>query len=280
MPDLLQPLSYGFVQRAVIAAVLVGVVCSAIGVFVVLRGLAFLGDAVAHIAFPGVVIAFLAKADLVVGGGIAAVGGALAIGLIGRRSGLREDTIIGVVFSGMFALGVVLFSSIPSYTGDLLGVLLGDVLGVSTEQLWLASATAAGVIAALYLVWKEIVFVSFDPTGAAAAGLPVARYDAVLLVLIGLAIAISIQTVGVVLVVALLVTPAATARLLARRLRQMVGLALGFATLSSLAGIYLSYYLNTASGGTIVLLATALFMLVWVTRALARDRTGTPRITG
>jgi manganese/iron transport system permease protein len=280
MPDLLQPLSYGFVQRAVIAAVLVGVVCSAIGVFVVLRGLAFLGDAVAHIAFPGVVIAFLAKADLVVGGGIAAVGGALAIGLMGRRSGLREDTIIGVVFSGMFALGVVLFSSIPSYTGDLLGVLLGDVLGVSTEQLWLASATAAGVIAALYLVWKEIVFVSFDPTGAAAAGLPVARYDAVLLVLVGLAIAISIQTVGVVLVVALLVTPAATARLLARRLRQMVGLALGFATLSSLAGIYLSYYLNTASGGTIVLLATALFMLVWVTRALARDRTGTARIAG
>jgi manganese/iron transport system permease protein len=280
MPDLLQPLSYGFVQRAVIAAVLVGVVCSAIGVFVVLRGLAFLGDAVAHIAFPGVVIAFLAKADLVVGGGIAAVGGALAIGLMGRRSGLREDTIIGVVFSGMFALGVVLFSSIPSYTGDLLGVLLGDVLGVSTEQLWLASATAAGVIAALYLVWKEIVFVSFDPTGAAAAGLPVARYDAVLLVLIGLAIAISIQTVGVVLVVALLVTPAATARLLARRLRQMVGLALGFATLSSLAGIYLSYYLNTASGGTIVLVATALFMLVWVARALARDRTGTARIAG
>jgi manganese/iron transport system permease protein len=272
MPDLLEPITYGFVQRALVGATLVAVVCASVGVFVVLRGLAFLGDAVAHIAFPGVVIAFLAKVDLVIGGSIAAVAGALAIGLVGRRSGLREDAIIGVVFSGMFALGVVLFSSIRSYTGDLLGALLGNVLGVSGEQLWIAAGTTALVVAVLYLAWKEIVFVSFDPTGAAAAGLPVARYDALLLVLVGLAIAISIQIVGVVLVVALLVTPAATARLLARKLRHMLGLALLFAVVSALAGIYLSYYLNTASGGTIVLVATALFVVVWVVGALARDR--------
>jgi manganese/iron transport system permease protein len=273
MPDLLEPITYGFVQRALLGATLVAIVCASVGVFVVLRGLAFLGDAVAHIAFPGVVIAFLMKVDLVIGGSIAAVAGALAIGLVGRRSGLREDAIIGVVFSGMFALGVVLFSSIRSYTGDLLGALLGDVLGITSEQLWLAAGTAALVIAVLYLVWKEIVFVSFDPTGAAAAGLPVARYDALLLVLVGLAIAISIQIVGVVLVVALLVTPAAAARLLARKLQHMLGWALLLAVISALGGIYLSYYLNTASGGTIVLVATALFVLVWVTRALARDRT-------
>lgn len=278
MPDLLEPLTYGFVQRALIGAALVAIVCASVGVFVVLRGLAFLGDAVAHIAFPGVVLAFFLKADLVLGGAVTAVGGALAIGLISRRSGLREDTIIGVVFSGMFALGVVLFSSIRSYTGDLLGVLLGDVLGVSADQLWLGAFTAAAVVAVLYVVWKEIVFVSFDPTGAAAAGLPVARYDALLLVLIGLAIAVAIQIVGVVLVVALLVTPAAAARLLARRLRQMLALALGFAMFSSLAGIYLSYYANTASGGTIVLVATAVFVLVWVSRALTRGRAGTGHI--
>lgn len=272
MPDLLEPLAYGFVQRALGAAVLVGVVCACVGVFVVLRGLAFLGDAVAHIAFPGVVIAYLAKADLVIGGSIAAVAGALTIGLAGRRSGLREDTIIGVVFSGMFALGVVLFSSIRSYTGDLLGVLLGDVLGVSTEQLWLAGATVALVVAVLWLVWKEIVFVSFDPTGAAAAGLPVVRYDALLLILVGLAIAISIQIVGVVLVVALLVTPAATARLLARKIRHMLWWSIAIAIVSSVAGIYLSYWLNTASGGTIVLVATALFVIVWSVRGLVRDR--------
>ncbi len=272
MPDLVEPLTYAFVQRALIGATLVGVVCACVGVFVVLRGLAFLGDAVAHIAFPGVVVAFMAKTDLVIGGSIAAVAGALAIGLVGRRSGLREDTIIGVVFSGMFALGVVLFSSIRTYTGDLLGALLGDVLGISNEQLFLAAGTAAIVIAVLFLVWKEIVFVSFDPTGAAAAGLPVTRYDSLLLVLVGLAIAISIQIVGVVLVVALLVTPAATARLLARKLRHMLAFALLFAVISALAGIYASYYLNTASGGTIVLVATALFVVVWVIRALARDR--------
>jgi manganese/iron transport system permease protein len=282
MPDLLEPLGYAFFQRALIGAVLVGIVCAAVGVFVVLRGLAFLGDAVAHIAFPGVVLAYLAKADLVIGGAVAAVGGALAIGLIGRRSGLREDTIIGVVFSGMFALGVVLFSSIPSYTGDLLGVLLGDVLGVSAEQLWLGAVTGAAIVAILYVTWKELVFTSFDPTGAAAAGIPVVRYDVLLLVIVGLAIAISIQMVGVVLVVALLVTPAATARLLARRMRAMVWLAIGLAAFASSSGIYLSYYLNTASGGTIVLVATTLFLLVWAYGGLARGRGGltAPSIQG
>jgi manganese/iron transport system permease protein len=270
MPDLLEPLSYGFVQRAVIAAVLVGIVCACVGVFVVLRGLAFLGDAVAHIAFPGVVVAYLAKADLVIGGSLAAVAGALAIGLGGRRTGLREDTLIGVVFSGMFALGVVLFSSIRSYTGDLLSVLLGDVLGVTTAQLWLGAALVALVLAALWVVWKEIVFVSFDPTGAAAAGLPVARYDALLMVLVGLAIAVSIQIVGVILVVSLIVTPAATARLLARKIRHMLFLAAAIAAACGVVGILLSYWLNTASGGTIVLVATALFMLVWAGRSISR----------
>lgn len=274
MAELLTPLTYTFVQRALLGAVLIGIVCAAVGVFVVLRGLAFLGDAVAHIAFPGVVIAFLVKVDLVIGGSIAAVAGALTIGLVGRRSGLREDTVIGVVFSGMFALGIVLFSSIRSYTGDLLAVLLGDVLGISADQLVLASVTALSVVVILYLVWKEIVFVSFDPTGAAAAGLPVGRYDALLLILIGLAIAISIQIVGVVLVVALLVTPAATARLLSRTAFQMLALSIAIAVISGIVGIYLSYYLNTASGGTIVLFATAVFLAAWLARAPIRERIG------
>ena len=274
MAELLTPLTYTFVQRALLGAVLIGTVCAAVGVFVVLRGLAFLGDAVAHIAFPGVVIAFLVKVDLVIGGSVAAVAGALTIGLMGRRSGLREDTVIGVVFSGMFALGIVLFSSIRTYTGDLLAVLLGDVLGISADQLVLASVTALSVVVILYLVWKEIVFVSFDPTGAAAAGLPVGRYDALLLILIGLAIAISIQIVGVVLVVALLVTPAATARLLSRTAFQMLALSIAIAVISGIVGIYLSYYLNTASGGTIVLFATAVFLAAWLARAPIRERIG------
>ncbi len=272
MPDFLEPLQYAFVQRALAAAVLVALVCASVGVFVVLRGLAFLGDAIAHAAFPGVVIAFLLKINIVIGGSIAAVASALAIGAVARRSGLKEDTAIGVVFSGMFAVGIVLFSSIRTYTGDLLGILFGDVLGVSPDQLVLAAITAAAVLVALWIIWRQLVFVSFDPIGAAAAGLNTLRYDTLLLGLIGLAIAVSVQIVGVVLVVAMLVTPAATARLLAQDLRGLVAGALLAAVLSSVAGIWLSYYVNAASGGTIVLVATSLFGLVWTGRTIARSR--------
>ena len=272
MPDVLEPLQYAFVQRALLAAVLVAVVCASVGVFVVLRGLAFLGDAIAHAAFPGVVIAFLMKINIVIGGSIAAVASALAIGAVARRSGLKEDTAIGVVFSGMFAIGIVLFSSIRTYTGDLLGILFGDVLGVSADQLLLAGITAAVVLVALWIIWRQLVFVSFDPIGAAAAGLNTLRYDTLLLGLIGLAIAVSVQIVGVVLVVAMLVTPAATARLLAQDLRALVIGALLVAVFSSVAGIWLSYYVNAASGGTIVLVATTLFGFVWTGRTVARSR--------
>jgi manganese/iron transport system permease protein len=272
MPDLLEPLQYAFVQRALLAAVLVALVCASVGVFVVLRGLAFLGDAIAHAAFPGVVIAFLLKINIVIGGSIAAVASALAIGAVARRSGLKEDTAIGVVFSGMFAVGIVLFSSIRTYTGDLLGILFGDVLGVAADQLVLATITAAAVLVVLWVIWRQLVFVSFDPVGAAAAGLNTLRYDTLLLGLIGLAIAVSVQIVGVVLVVAMLVTPAATARLVAQDLRTLVVVALLVAVGSSVAGIWLSYYVNAASGGTIVLVATTLFGVVWTVRSVARSR--------
>ena len=272
MPDLLAPLQYAFVQRALLAAVLVALVCASVGVFVVLRGLAFLGDAIAHAAFPGVVIAFLLKINIVIGGSVAAVASALAIGAVARRSGLKEDTAIGVVFSGMFAVGIVLFSSIRTYTGDLLGILFGDVLGVAADQLLLAAITAAVVLLGLWIIWRQLVFVSFDPIGAAAAGLNTLRYDTLLLGLIGLAIAVSVQIVGVVLVVAMLVTPAATARLLAQDLRALIIGALVVAVVSSIAGIWLSYYVNAASGGTIVLVATTLFGLVWIARGVARSR--------
>jgi manganese/iron transport system permease protein len=272
MPDLLEPLQYAFVQRALLAAVLVALVCASVGVFVVLRGLAFLGDAIAHAAFPGVVIAFLLKINIVIGGSIAAVASALAIGAVARRSGLKEDTAIGVVFSGMFAVGIVLFSSIRTYTGDLLGILFGDVLGVAADQLVLATITAAAVLVVLWVIWRQLVFVSFDPVGAAAAGLNTLRYDTLLLGLIGLAIAVSVQIVGVVLVVAMLVTPAATARLVAQDLRTLVIVALLVAVGSSVAGIWLSYYVNAASGGTIVLVATTLFGVVWTVRSVARSR--------
>ena len=275
MSELLDPLGYAFMLRALAGALIVAVVCASVGVFVVLRGLAFLGDAIAHAAFPGVVIAYLLRLDLIIGGSIAAVAGALGMGVLARRSGLREDTAIGVVFSGMFALGLVLFSGIRSYTGDLLGVLFGNVLGITTGQLVAVGVIAALVLLALAVLWKEFVFVSFDPTGAAATGMRLALYDAMLLGLIGLTIAISIQIVGIVLVVAMLVTPAATARLVAIDLRQMLVVSIAFAAAAALSGIYLSYYLNTASGGTIVLVSTLLFGAMWAARALVGSRSST-----
>lgn len=275
MSELLEPLGYGFMLRALAGALIVAAVCASVGVFVVLRGLAFLGDAIAHAAFPGVVIAYLLRLDLIVGGSLAAVAGALGMGALARRSGLREDTAIGVVFSGMFALGLVLFSGIRTYTGDLLGVLFGNVLGITTDQLVLVGAIAALVVLVLGLLWREFVFVGFDPTGAAATGMRLALYDALLLGLIGLTIAISIQIVGIVLVVAMLVTPAATARLVAVDLRQMLVTSLAFAAAAALSGIYLSYHLNTASGGTIVLVSTLLFGMTWAARSLVRSRSST-----
>jgi manganese/iron transport system permease protein len=212
------------------------------------------------------------KLDLIIGGSIAAVLSALTIGAVARRSGLREDTAIGVVFSGMFAVGIVLFAGLRTYSGDLLGILFGNVLGISPEQLVLASAAGALILAVLWIVWRELVFVSFDPVGAAAAGLRPLNYDTLLLGLIGVAIAISVQLVGVVLVVAMLVTPAATARLVSRDLRTMLAVCLAAAVGSAIGGIWLSYFLNAASGGTIVLVATALFGLVWVGRSVARTR--------
>ncbi len=267
MPDLLAPLAYGFIQRALLGSLLVAVVTASVGVFVVLRGLAFLGDAISHAAFPGVVIAFLLKVNLAIGGSIAAVASALTVGLIARRSGLREDAAIGVVFSGMFALGVVLFSGIKSYTGDLLGILFGNVLGVDDQQLAIVAVATAVVVGALVLLWKELVYVSFDPTGAAAAGLPVLLYDALLLGLIGVTIAVSVQIVGIILVVAMLVTPAATARLVGQELGRMLVISLAVAIASVVVGLYLSYFRNTASGATIVLVATALFAVTWLGRA-------------
>jgi manganese/iron transport system permease protein len=259
MPDPLELLGYTFVQRALVGSALVGIVCGAVGVFIVLRGLAFLGDAVAHAAFPGVVIAFLLRMDLLLGGSIAAIGAALGIGIAARRSGVREDVTIGIVFTGMFALGVALFSAIQGYTGDLLGLLFGNVLAVSNDQLLLAAGVTAVVVAGLALTWKELVFVSFDRVGAAAAGLRVVVYDALLYGLIGLAVAVSIQIVGVVLAVAMLITPAAVGRVVSRRLDRMVVMTEVVAIGSSVIGIWLSYVFDSAPGATIVLVATAVF---------------------
>jgi manganese/iron transport system permease protein len=258
---LLDPMRLGFMQRGLIAAVLVGIVCAVMGAFIVLRGLAFIGDAVSHAAFPGLVIAFLLGIPLYIGGAVAAVSTALAIGWIARRGGLRFDTAVGVLFAGMFALGIVLFSTIDNYVADLFSYLLGNVLGITFADIVQVTILGAIVLAVVFVLRKEFLYASFDPTGAAASGLPVEWLDYLLLGLIGVTIVVSIQTVGIVLVVAMLVTPAATGQLLVDRFWDLVRVAIAVAVVSALVGLYLSYYLNVASGASIVLIETLCFGL-------------------
>jgi manganese/iron transport system permease protein len=259
---LLAPLGYDFFVRALIASALVGVACAIVGSFVVLKGMSFIGDAVSHAAFPGIVIAYLVGAPIILGGAIAAIGTALGIGAITRRSGLRADAIIGVLFAGMFALGVAIFSSIPNYVGDLFHFLFGDVLGISVGDLIALTLLVFGLLVVLRLLWKELLFSTFDPLGAGAAGLPVRRLDDLLLILIAVTIVISLQAVGIVLVVAMITTPAATAQLVVKRFTAMIQVAALIGVSAAVVGLYLSYSLDIASGAAIVILETLLFLLV------------------
>ena len=261
---LADPMSYGFMQRGLVAALLVGVVCAVMGTFVVLKGLAFIGDAVSHAAFPGLVVAYIIGAPLYIGGAIAAVATALAIGLVTRRSRLRFDTSVGVLFAGTFAFGVMLFSTIKGYVTDLLGYLLGNVLGIGVADLVQVAILGAVVLAIVLVVRKEMLFATFDPLGAAASGLPVARLEYLLLALLGVTIVVSIQAVGIIMVVAMLVTPAATAQLLVIRFGRMMVVSVVLAAVSAVAGLYMSFYLNLASGASIVLVETLFFGIALV----------------
>jgi manganese/iron transport system permease protein len=234
---LLTPLGYDFFVRALIASALVGVACAIVGSFVVLKGMSFIGDAVSHAAFPGIVIAYLVGAPIILGGAIAAIGTALGIGAITRRSGLRSDAIIGVLFAGMFALGVAIFSSIPNYVGDLFHFLFGDVLGISVGDLGALTLLVLCLLLVLRLLWKELLFSTFDPLGAGAAGLPVRRLDDLLLILIAVTIVISLQAVGIVLVVAMITTPAATAQLLVKRFTAMIQVAALIGVAAAVVGL-------------------------------------------
>ena len=260
MTFLIEPLGYEFFVRALAASAMVGLVCAVVGTYMVLRGLAFMGDALSHAAFPGVVAAYLIGAPFYIGATIAAVGTALAIGWITRRGRLRGDTTIGVLFAGMFAFGVFLFSTIPNYVGDLFGFLFGEVLGISSADLVALTILGLVVLAVVAVLWKEFLYSTFDPLGAGASGLPVALLEYLFLGLIAMTIVISLQSVGIILVVAMLVTPAATAQLLTNRFSRLILVAAGIGIVAPLIGLYVSYWTNTASAALIVLVETATFL--------------------
>jgi ABC-type Mn2+/Zn2+ transport system permease subunit len=258
------PMSYGFMQRGLVAVVLVGILCAVIGCFVVLKGMAFLGDAMAHAILPGVAVAYLVGGQILVGALVAALVVALLIGWVSRQGAVKEDTAIGVLFAAALSLGVVLISSARSYAVDLAHILFGDVLAVTTADLAFIALLGAVVLGTVALLYKELVVVTFDPVLAATLRLPVQRLTLLLFALLALAVVASMSTVGVGLVAAMLVTPAATAFLLTRRLPAMMATAAALGALSGVVGLYLSFYANVASGAAIVLTASVLFALAYL----------------
>jgi len=264
---LIAPLQYPFMVRGLLAAVMVGVVCAVVGTYVVLRGMAFFGDALAHSILPGVAVGYL------VGGGArgplfwwalgTAVLASLGIGAISKKTKVREDTATGVIFAGAFALGIALISTVRSYTVDLTHFLFGDVLGVSWGDLTLIAIFGGVVLLIVAAFYKEFLVLSFDPIFAATMRLAARFFESLLLVLIAVTIVVSLQTVGVALMVAMLVTPAATAYLLTKRMLPMMALAAVIAAASGVVGLYLSYYTGVASGAAIVLTCTACFGVAW-----------------
>ena len=253
------PLEFEFMQRALLAVVLVGVVSAVVGAFVVVRGMAFIGDALAHSSFAGVAIAFTLGTSIYLGALVAAVLTALGIGFISRRGRLRFDTTIGVLFVGAFALGIAIVSRQENYTIDLFSFVFGQVLGVSWGDLALMAAMGFVVIALVAAFYKELLFTAYDPTVAAAAGIPTRLMEYGLLILLAVSTVVALQAVGIVLVIAMLVTPSATASLLVRRLHHIIFVGVALSLVSSVIGLYVSYHAGIASGAAIVLVATALF---------------------
>jgi len=264
MAFLLDPLQFSFIVRALIAAVVVGVVCSVLGTYIVLRGMAFFGDALAHTILPGVVIAFLLGWPLAVGALIVGILAALGIGFLTERGTLKEDTAIGVIFVGFFALGIALLSMSGNYTMDLAHFLFGNLLGVSAGDLWLIAGLGAVVLLTILAFYKEFLVISFDPVLAVTLRLPTKLLRYLLLVLIAVTIVTALQVVGIALMLAMFVTPAATASLLTRRLPAMMAVSALIGAFSGVVGLYASFYMNVASGAAVVLVATAIFALAFL----------------
>jgi manganese/iron transport system permease protein len=264
MDWLTDPLSLELFRRALIEAVVMGATCGAIGAYVVLRRLAFIGDALSHAVFPGVVLAYVAGLPVFAGAMVAGAITSVAIAVVSRGQRIREDTAIGIFFAGAFALGIVLISTQSGYQRDLSAFLVGDLLAVGWDDIAVSTLAGAAVIGLLVALRKELILVSFDRTYAEALGYPVFVLELLLLLLLTATIVVSLSAVGIILVLAMLVTPAATARLLVDRFTPMmiVGALLG--ALYGVIGWYVSYHLGWSPGGSIVLTATLLFVAAFV----------------
>ena len=258
---LIEPLEFPFMQRAFLAAGFAAVVCALVGSFVVLKGLAFMGDAVAHSSLAGMSVAYFLGGNIFWGALGWAIPASLLITFISRRANLRLDASIGIIFASGFALGIILMSRVTGYAADLFGLLFGNVLGISWAEVALIGGIAAAVSFVIAAFYKELLFTSYDATMSAASGIPVRFMQYLLPVLVGVTTVASLKAVGIVLVLALLVTPSATAMLLARRMPSIMAYSVAEGLIATVLGLYLSFYADLPSGPSIVLVATGLFLL-------------------
>ena len=265
LETILEPLQYSFMQRSLIVAITVGVICAVVGSYLMVQRLALLGDAISHSVLPGLAIAYLVGANIFVGAFIAGIISTVFINLISTRSNIKEDTAMGIVFSAFFALGITLITIVQKDNKiDLNHFLFGNILAVDGNEVRDTLIIAGIVLTVVVLLYKELLFYTFDKLGAQAVGLPVGLLDLGLMTLIGLTIVASLKAVGVVLVLSLLITPAASAYLLVNRLHLVMLLGIVIGVISSIAGMYLSYYYNLPSGPAIVLVASGIFILTFL----------------
>jgi len=265
LETLIEPLQYSFMQRSLAIAVLVGIICAVVGSYLMVQRLALLGDAISHSVLPGLAIAFMLGINIFIGAFIAGIFSTVVINLIRTRSPIKEDAAMGIVFSAFFALGVTLITVIQKDTKiDLNHFLFGNILGVTSQEVRETLIIALIVLTVVVLLYKELLFYTFDPLGAQAVGLPINLLNLGLMMLIGITIVASLKAVGVILVLSLLITPASTAYLLFNRLHEVMigGVVIG--VISSISGMYLSYFYNLPSGPAIVLVASGLFTLAFL----------------
>ena len=258
---LVEPFEFAFMQRALLAAGFAAIVCAVIGTFVVLKGMAFMGDAVAHSSLAGMAVAYFFGGNIFWGALAWAVPASLAMTAISRRANLRMDTSIGIIFASGFAVGIILMSRVSNYTADLFGFLFGNVLGVSWGEAALIGGIAGGILVLVVAFYKELLYVAYDADMSAASGIPVRFVQYLLPVLVGVTTVVALKAVGIILVLALLVTPPATGILLARRIPGIVACSIVSALLATVSGLYLSFHADLPSGPSIVIVSTGLFLL-------------------
>ena len=271
---LVAPLEYGFMVRALIGSVLVGVMCPLVGAYVVTRNLAFMGDALAHAVLPGMVLAFIVGFNPAIAAVPTGVSVAVLVRTISRRAGLSADTSIGILFAATFALGLAMLARATTISVDMEDLLLGQILAISPTDIYVSLGITVTVIVGLFALHHWLLFSSFDPVGSQVVGRRTNIIDYVLMVILALVIVIGIQAAGIVLVMAMLVTPAAAAYLLVRRFVTVMLVAAALGTASAVTGLYISYYFNLPAGPAMTLVASGIFVLAFSFRRRAAAASG------